>query len=93
MNTSDHLTDKDFFKQMKKQVKEHSEDLTVSFPIFCLQIFWDLSEDELEDAVTGLKTNDDSIDAFFVKEDDREMHIIQCKSCQSYDKLSALKKE
>ena len=86
-------SDKDFFKDMKKEVKEYSDNIPESFPYFCLKIFWDdLSKDDIEDAMQGLKTNDESIDAFFVDEKNKEINIIQCKSCISEKKKSALKK-
>ena len=89
-----HYNDKTFFKDMKKEVQDYSEDITESFPYFCLKIFWDdLSKDDVENALQGLTTNDDSIDAFFVDESNKEINIIQCKACTSEKKKSALKKE
>ena len=79
-----HYNDKTFFKDMKKEVQDYSEDITESFPCFCLKIFWDdLSKDDVENALQGLTTNDDSIDAFFVDESNKEINIIQCKACTS----------
>ncbi len=89
-----HYNDKTFFKDMKKEVQDYSEDITESFPCFCLKIFWDdLSKDDVENALQGLTTNDDSIDAFFVDESNKEINIIQCKACTSEKNKSALKKE
>ncbi len=89
-----HLNDKDFFTAIKKESSEYSDDITEGFPYFCLKIFWDaLSDDQIRDALTGLKTNDESMDAFFVDEENREINIIQCKSCRSEKDKKALKKE
>ena len=86
--------DKTFFKDIKKEVLDYSDNITESFPYFCLKIFWDdLSKDDIEDALKGLNTNDESIDAFFVDEPNKEIHIVQCKSCISEKKKGALKKE
>lgn len=79
---------------MKKEGQDYSEDITESFPYFCLKIFWDdFSEDDIADALQGLTTNDEGIDAFFVDESNKEINIIQCKSCTSEKNKSALKKE
>ncbi len=90
----DHYDDKTFFKDIKKEGQDYSEDITESFPYVCLKIFWDeLSKDNIKDALQGLKTNDESIDAFFVDEPNKEINIIQCKSCLSVKDQKALKKE
>ena len=86
--------DKTFFKDIKKEALDYSDDITESFPYFCLKIFWDdLSKDDIEDALKGLNTNDDSIDAFFIYEPNKEIHIVQCKACTSEKKKKVLKKE
>ena len=88
------LSDKDFFKAIKKESKEYSEDIAEGFPYFCLKVFWEgLSQDDIGDALSGLKTNDESVDAFFVDEENREINILQCKSCESVKNQKALKKE
>ncbi len=90
----EHLSDKDFFKFIRKESRDYSEDITEGFPYFCLKIFWDsLSHDDIENALEGLKTNDESIDAFFIDEEKREINFLQCKSCQSEKKIRSLKKE
>lgn len=89
-----HMNDKDFFKAIKKESKEYSDDITEGFPFFCLRIFWDsLSNDDVENALVGLETNDESIDAFFLDEENREIIFLQCKSCESEKQIKALKKE
>ena len=89
-----HYDDKAFFKEMKKEVRDYSRDITESFPYFCLKIFWDnLSKDSIEEALHGLTTNDESIDAFFIDDLNKEIHIIQCKSCKSEKGKTVLKKE
>ncbi len=88
------INNKDFFKAIKKESKEYSDDITEGFPYFCLKIFWDsLSNDDIENALVGLKANDESIDAFFIDEENREIIFLQCKSCESEKQIKALKKE
>ena len=89
-----HYDGKTFFKDIKKEGQDYSDDISESFPYTCLKIFWDdLSKDEIEDALQGLNTNDESIDAFFVDEQNSEINIVQCKSCASEKNKKALKKE
>ena len=88
------MNNKDFFKALKKESKEYSDDITEGFPYFCLKIFWDsLSKDDIENALSGLRTNDESIDAFFIDEENKEINFIQCKSHESDTHCKALKKE
>ena len=90
----ENYSDKDFFKDMKKMGNEYSEDFTESFPYCCLKIVWsDLSADDIEDALQGLMTNDEGIDAFYIDEDAKEINIIQCKSCISEKNRKAVKKD
>lgn len=89
-----YLSDKDFFKFIKKESRDYSVDITEGFPYFCLKIFWDsLSQDDIENALDGLRTNDESIDAFFIDEGKKEINFLQCKSCESEKKIRSLKKE
>ena len=37
--------------------------------------------------------NDESIDAFFIDEENKDIHFLQCKSCESEKSVKALKKE
>ncbi len=92
-NSNKILSDKDFFKKMKREVCDFSDNIAESFPYFCLKIFWDnLSQDSIEEAIGNLKTNDESIDAFFIDEENKEINIIQCKSCISIERKRAIKK-
>jgi hypothetical protein len=87
-------TDKAFFQDMKKEVKDYSDNFTEAFPYFCLKVFWDeLSKDDIESACTGLLSNDESIDAFFIDEQNKEINIVQCKSCESERQIKNAKKE
>ena len=80
-----------FLKDVKEESKEYSDDIQEVFPYFCLKIFFgELSKDDMEEALTGLQTNDDSIDAFVINEEMKELHFIQCKSAES---IKAAKKE
>ena len=89
------MNDKDFFKGIKKESKEYSENITEGFPYFCLKVFWGdtLSTDGIEEALINLKTNDESIDGFFIDEKNKEINILQCKSCESEKNIKPLKKE
>ena len=94
MNNSVNLNDKDFFKEMERIIKENNDSIPDGFPYFCMQIFWDnLSDDDIREAITGLDNNDESIDAFFIDEDNKKINIIQCKSRLSFKANSPLKKE
>ena len=94
MSNSVNLNDKDFFKEIEKIIKENYDSIPDGFPHFCMQIFWDnLSDDDIHAAITGLESNDDSIDAFFIDEDNKKINIIQCKSRVSFKGNSPLKKE
>ncbi len=91
------MNDKTFFKELVKLGKDKSygDDIANSFPAICLELFWThkLSDDDIENAIVALETNDESIDGFFIDEENQEINIIQCKSCQSYKSRQALKKE
>ena len=79
---------------MKREFKDYAEEIEEGFPYFCLKIFWDfLSQDDIQEALVGLKTNDESIDAFFIDEENKEINILQCKSTVSLEKMTVLKKE
>ena len=94
MRNSVNLNDKDFFKEMEKNIKENYDTIPDGFPYFCLQIFWDhLSDDDIHAAITGLDNNDESIDAFFIDEDNKKINVIQCKSRLSFKGNSPLKKD
>ena len=87
-------TNKELFKVIRKESKDYSEDITEGFPYFCLKIFWDdLSEDDIKEALIDLKTNDESIDAFFIDGENKELHFLQVKSCKSEKQIKALKKD
>ena len=90
-----HLHDKAFFKKILAESKDYSSDIAVGFPYFCMKIFWDsLSHDEICDALDGLKTNDESVDGFFVDHENKEINIVQCKSVVSFkNKNRSAKKE
>lgn len=89
------MTEKEFFKLIKKECKDiaNTEDIQQGFPYFCLKYFFpQLSMDEIEDSIYGLRTNDESIDAFFSREDDKTMHFCQFKSVVSSGKIKPVEK-
>lgn len=88
------MTDKEFFKIVKKGSSEYADDITNGFPFWVLKIFFPkLSDEEIENAVTDLGGNDESIDAFIITPETKTIHIIQCKSAKSERQLKACKKE
>ncbi len=80
------MPEKDFFQEMKKYATEISkeEDITKSFPYFCLKIFFqNMTDDSIEEALDGLGSHDESIDAFWLDNDDQIINIVQIKACTS----------
>ncbi len=88
------LTDKGFFKIIKKGCGKYGSNIADSFPLWALEITYPfLTEDDIEKAVYGLSSNDESIDAFFVDENTKDIYFIQCKSAINERNLKACKKE
>lgn len=83
------MNDKEFFQEFQKYAKEitKEEDIIDSFPKVILKIFFDLPDDEVDNAVEGLSHNDDSIDAYWVDEEEGVIHIAQMKSVKSHKYL------
>lgn len=79
------LTDKNTFQQIKKYASDISNEFEIenSFPFLCLKIFFDLSNEEIENALKGLGSDDQSIDAFWIDDDDQVIHIAQFKSVKN----------
>jgi hypothetical protein len=93
-----YITDKEFHKQFAKVACEWSaeEELQDAFPGFIMKLFFNkLSNDEIEESLQGLGSNDDSIDSFWVDHDDRVIHIVQfkcstnCNNIQNMNKADA----
>lgn len=85
------ITDKEFFQHLQHTATELSgrHDISSSFPYFCLQIFFpNLTEEDIDTALQGLGSNDDSIDAFWVDYENETIHIAQFKSVISYKKAT-----
>lgn len=89
MSDSLSLTNKEFLKELKIYAQEISgeKDISKSFPYFCLKIFFNMNNDDIEDAIYGLGSNDESIDAFWVDESNKEINIAQFKSVESSTKM------
>jgi hypothetical protein len=88
------MTDKKFFKIMKHESSEYSDDFSDAFPFWVMKIFFlNLSDDDVERVVEGLDHNDESIDGFWGSDETKEINFIQCKSAISEKKLQPCKKE
>ena len=80
------MSDKAIFQSLKKYATELSkeDDITKSFPYLCLKIYFPkLSDEDIEQAIQGLNSDDESIDAFWIDDDDQTVHIAQFKSSTS----------
>ncbi|MCY6485906.1 AIPR family protein [Clostridium aestuarii] len=87
------MTDKEFFKIIRQESDEYSNDLTEGFPYWVMKIFFGLSDDNLFNAIEGLQQNDESIDGFFVNDELQEIIFVQCKSALSEKQIKPCKKE
>jgi hypothetical protein len=88
------LTDKEFFKIINKGCRKYGDHIADTFPQWVLEITYPfLTEDDIEKAVYGLSGNDESIDAFFVNENTKDIYFIQCKSAINERNLKVCKKE
>ena len=88
------MTDKDFFKILKHECAEYSDNITESFPYWVTKIYFrNMTDDEIENAIAELDHNDESIDGFFVSHPSKEIIFIQCKSIISEKQRSPCKKE
>lgn len=63
---------------------EHN-DITKTFPRMILKIFFKLKDEDIEEALIGLGSNDDGVDAFFINEITETYFLIQFKSRKSYN--------
>lgn len=87
------MTDKELFKIIRQESSEHGDELTERFPYWAMKIFFNLSDDELFNAIGGLQQNDESIDGFFVDDEVQEIIFVQCKAALSEKQIKACKKE
>lgn len=84
------MTEKNFFQEIKKYATEitKEEDITKSFPYFCLKIFFpNMTDESIEEALDGLGSNDESIDAFWLDNEDQIINIVQFKASTSIQKV------
>lgn len=80
------MSDKNMFHDLKRYATELSkeEDISKSFPYLCLKIYFPkLSDEDIENALQGLISDDESIDGFWIDDDDQIVHIAQFKSSVS----------
>lgn len=88
------VTDKGFFKIINKGCRKYGDRIADTFPLWALEITYPfLNEDEIEKAVYGLAGNDESIDAFFVNENTKDIYFVQCKSAINERNLNVCKKD
>ena len=90
------MADKDLFSEINRYAREYTkeEDITKSFPYLCLKIYFPkLSDEEIDDAIQGLGSNDEGIDAFWIDHDDQIINIAQFKSVTSYKRAKEDKAE
>lgn len=64
-------------------------DITKSFPRFILYLYFNLNKEKIEEALRGLGSNDDGIDAFFISEEEKKINLIQFKSRKHHDEKEA----
>lgn len=78
--------EKTLFNKLIKTANEHFnlDNFTQSFPKIILRMFFKLEDEDIEDAVRGLGSNDEGIDAFFVDDKNKIYYLIQFKSRVSY---------
>lgn len=62
-----------------------SNEISKTFPRMILKIFFKLKDEDIEDALQGLGSNDDGLDAFFMDEITETYFLIQFKSRKSYN--------
>jgi hypothetical protein len=78
------VSKKEDFKEIKSYIKEltDEEEISNGFPFFALKIYFPhLTDDEIEEALEGLGSNDNGLDAFWVK--DQTINFAQFKSVQT----------
>lgn len=95
MTSQAHYTDKEFHKKFSNQACEwaEEEDITDAFPRFVMKIiFTKLNKDEIENALEKLGSNDIGMDAFWVDEVDKIIHIAQFKSSTNCNNIRNITK-
>lgn len=83
------MTEKSLFQEIRRYATELSkeEDITKAFPYLCLKIYFSkLSDEDIDNALSGLGSNDESIDAFWIDDEDQIINIVQFKSSVSEKK-------
>lgn len=64
---------------------EADTNITKSFPRFILNLYFNFNKDNIEEALRGLGSNDDGLDAFFISEEEKKIYLIQFKSRKHFD--------
>lgn len=73
----------EFSKYLNSDIE--NVEISKSFPRFVLNLYFKLNEQEIEDALFGLGSNDDGLDAFFYSENEKKTYFIQFKSRKNFD--------
>lgn len=84
------------FNLMKKNALEISNESIFSsaFPFFCLRIYFpELSDEQITNAIYGLGSNDESIDAFWINDTQKIIYIVQFKSVEHETSMAIIKKD
>ena len=98
LKSMNHIDNKKLFKEIINMGKSYSDDMPLRFAYFCLKTLYDdLSDDDLDDMLDNLHTNDNGIDAYYVDEGEGSLNFFQFKSgdmdSHKEFKLKAAKKE
>lgn len=82
MKTISTMTQKDKFNKFTSSSKDFfsHENISYVFPRYILYIFHEMEPEDIEEALRGLGSNDEGIDAFFVNENERKIYLCQFKS-------------
>ncbi|MDP1991337.1 MAG: AIPR family protein [Syntrophales bacterium] len=89
------LPTKDFNKIRKYACEFAAEDyFPLAFPSFCLRVFFpEIALEKIDEAVSGLSTNDESIDAYWINDENKTINIAQFKSVENTNSIGPAKKE
>lgn len=71
-------------EEFSKSLDSHIN-ITKSFPKFILHLYFNFNKDNIEEALRGLGSNDEGLDAFFISEEEKKFYLIQFKSRKHFD--------
>lgn len=81
------MTQKDKFNKFTSSSKDFfsNENISHVFPRYILYIFHEMEPEDIEEALRGLGSNDEGIDAFFVNENEKKIYLCQFKSRTNFN--------